>query len=259
MCLMSFSCVVNKESYAPEPDPGAFNPPPRYAVGSGTVILPDDPAYAGGKGAGSSSSGSSGGSFAELPRCSSKDETRCCFPAADGSSGMPDCSWRRLAPGQRVALTSFKDGDGKIVTLSGFELFVVAPTQVNSKEECNVPNGFVLSGPGLSDSSWGATGGFAWDYVMEDGAWQGVMSGGGSVATRNSDPGVSRDGPPPEPNDELKYLCESVKAGEKVRGLVSHLYSFTFSWKGGSYSWTGPTDQESDKPTSYYFQVYKAY
>jgi hypothetical protein len=256
---MAFSCVVNKESYAPEPSAGSFNPPPRYAVGSGTVVLPDDPNYAGGKGAGSSGSGSGGGSFAELPRCASKEDTRCCFPAADGASGMPDCSWRRLAPGQRVALTNFKDDNGKAVTLSGFELFVIAPNQVNSNEECDVPNGFVFSGPGLSDSAWGATGSFAWDYVMENGSWEGVMSGGGSVATRNSDPSVSRDGPPADPNDELKYLCDSVKAGEKVRGLVSHVYSFSFTLKGVHYSWSGPADGDSDKPTSYYFQVYKSY
>jgi len=208
--VLAGACARPTEAVYQQPWNGqdsSWDPPPARVV--------SDRGSGGGAGAGVGQGSGGGGN---LPVCTKSGQVNCCYDDKPGSpSGVPKCSWRRLAPGEStVVSTAFQMGPDVPVPLPVVvQLTSASPERFATYDEClNAPIGFVLSGPGLKE---GRLGGDIQHYDLKtDGTWVGRGGGGqsGLVAGRDTEV-TSRDGGAPAPSYTLhEGLCKPLMAPE---------------------------------------------
>jgi hypothetical protein len=219
----------------------------------------------GGVGTGTGTSGSSGWiggiSPSGLPACTKANQANCCYAEGAGFSGLPKCSWRRLNAGESVTITAAytrRTNEEKALP-TALTLTSVSPAKFETYKECeNMPHGFLLSGPGLKEEQ--NVGNIGHYEIRVDGTWAGGGGGGqhGFSATRNTAPGVTRDGPPPSPTYTLHSgICDSLAKVEK-RSYVGLIQEILFTLDGIEYE-THFDKLPNGSDTAYFIVIEKAF
>lgn len=168
--------------------------------------------------------------------CTKSDQPNCCYDGKMGRpTGIPNCSWQRMAPNEATTITAAYKDDVK-VTLPGLTLTSVSPASFASFDECvHAPLGFVLSGAGLEQ---GELGGDVYFYnVKKDGSWRGAGDGGtlGLVAGRDPQ-GGGGDGGPASPNFTLSEgLCKPFMEDPSYVASVVFFDQVDFTLDGVKY------------------------
>jgi hypothetical protein len=179
--------------------------------------------------------GFSGGLGGWTSICTKSDQPNCCYDGKMGRpTGIPNCTWQRLAPNESTTITAgFKD-DVKVMLPVPLTLSSVSPAAFASYDECTkAPLGFVLVGMGLEEGH--LVGDIYYYNLKKDGSWRGVGDGGtiGLVAGRNP----QGDGGAVTPNYTLSDgLCKPLMEDPSNVGFVVFFDQVDFKIDGVKYT-----------------------